>query len=213
MRPPKTSNSWMTPVCLCLAVVVPARADDATIATKSLTVQPAGIRAGKPGETYLNVEGRHNGEAGKYASFGVLEIPAPKNVGDGGKGGTLSLTLVQSVARFSKPGKLKFYLATGDFETKDAKFDLAGLDGLGGLVKEKSALGSGEFKPRATGDSDTFTLTLNEAAAGYLRARAAKGEAIRLILVPDDEDVAATYFGSGADDAARRPRLKVGASP
>jgi hypothetical protein len=213
MRQTSPWKSWMIAGCFSLVAVDAAWADDTAIATKSLTVQPAGIRAGKPGETYLNVEGKHNGEAGKYASFGVLEFPAPKLVGDSDKGGTLSLTLAQSVARFSKAGKLKFYLATGDFETKDAKFDLAGLDGLGGLVKEKSALGAGEFKPRATGDSDTFTLTLNEAAAGYLRARAAKGEAIRLILVPDDEDVAATYFGSGADDATRRPRLKVGAGP
>jgi len=213
MRPPKTSNSWMIAVCLSLAVV-PARADGDAPATKSLTVQPAGVRGGKPGETYLNVEGRHNGEAGKYASFGVLEFPAPdKLIGDSHNGVTLTLTLVQSIARFSKAGKLKFYLATGDFETKNAKFDLAGLDGLGDLVKEKSPLASGEFKPKETGHTDTFTLTLNEAAGGYLRARAAKGETIRLILVPDDEDVAATYFGSGADDAARRPRLKVGAGP
>lgn len=207
-----TLRPWMTAVCLSLVAVAAARADDAT-ATKSLTIQPAGVRGGKPGETYLNVEGRHNGEAGKYASFGVLEFPAPKTVGDGDKSTTLTLTLVQSIARFSKPGKLKFYVATGEFETKGAKFDMTIADGVGALVKEKSLVGSGEFKPGETGHSDTFTLTLDEAATGYLRARSAKGEAIRLVLVPDDEDVAATYFGSGADDSARRPRLKLAARP
>ena len=192
---------WMIAGCFSLLAVAAAWADGDALATKSQTVQPAGVRGGKPGEAYLNVEGRHNGEGGKYASFGVLEFPAPKLIGDGDKGGTLSLTLVQSIARFSKPGKLKFYLATGDFETKNAKFDMAGVDGLGDLVKAKSPLGSGEFKQQETGHADTFTLTLNEAAVGHLRARAAKGETISLILVPDDEDVAATYFGSGADDS------------
>ncbi len=209
MHQPRPPRYWIIAGCFSLVFAAPAMADDA-IATKSLTVQPAGIRAGKPGETYLNVEGRHNGEGGKYASFGLLEFPAPKIGGESDKGVTLSLTLAQSIARFSKPGKLRFYLATGDFETKDAKFDMTDADGLGGLVKEKSPLGSGEFKTRETGHADTFVLTLDEAAAGYLRARAAKGKTIRLVLVPDDEDVAATYFGSGADEASRRPRLKVG---
>jgi hypothetical protein len=212
MRQPRPWKPWMIAGCFSLVAVAAAWADDAE-ATKSLTVQPAGVRGGKPGEAYMNVEGRHNGEGGKYASFGVLEFAAPKLVGEGDKGGTLTLTLVQSVARFSKPGKLKFYLATGDFETKNAKFNMAGVDGLGDLVKAKSPTGSGAFKTQETGHADSFSLTLDEAAGGYLRARAAKGETIRLILVPDDEDVAATYFGSGADDAARRPRLKVGTGP
>jgi hypothetical protein len=211
MRQPRAWKPWMIAGCFSLLLVAPARADGDALATKSLTVQPAGVRGGKPGETYLNVEGRHNGEGGKYASFGVLEFPAPKTIGDGDRSTTLTLTLVQSIARFSKPGKLKFYLATGEIETKDAKFDMTGADGLGALVKEKSPLGSGEFKPGESGHSDTFTLTLDEAATAYMRARATKGEAIRLVLVPDDEDVA--YFGSGADDTARRPRLKLAARP
>ena len=192
-----------------LAVASASAYDDAA-ATKSVTVQKAGVRGGTPGEIYLNVEGRHNGEEGKYASFGVLEFPAPKLAGDGGKGGTLALTLVQSIARFSKDGKLKFYLATGTLETKDSKFDMGCIDGLGDLVKSKSLLGTGEFKKQETGHADTFSLALNEAAFTYLADRAARGETIRVIIVPDDEDVAATYFGSGAEDATRKPRLKAG---
>ncbi len=84
------------------------------------------------------------------------------------------------------------------------------IDGLGDLVKSKSLLGTGEFKKQETGHADTFSLALNEAAFTYLADRAARGETIRVIIVPDDEDVAATYFGSGAEDATRKPRLKAG---
>ena len=213
MRLQRISRSWAIAVGISLFAVASAWADGDIRATKCLTVQPAGVRGGKPGETYLNVEGRHNGDGGKYASFGVLEFPAPKTIGEGDKGATLTLTLVQTVARFSKDGKLKVYLATGDFETKDAKFNMGGVDGLGSLVPSKTLLGANEFKKTETGHTETLTLTLNEAALGYLRARATKGENIRLVLVPDDEDVAATYFGSGADDESRRPRLKVAARP
>jgi hypothetical protein len=203
-------KSWMLAVCVGALAVAPARAYDDAAATKSVTVQKAGVRGGRPGEVYLNVEGRHNGEGGKYASFGVLEFPAPKLASDGSKGGTLALTLVQSVARFSKDGKIKFYLATGTLETKDSKFDMGFIDGLGDLVKSKSLLGTGEFKKQETGHVDTFSLALNEATLSYLADRAAKGETIRVIIVPDDEDVAATYFGSGAEDATQKPRLKAG---
>ena len=118
MRQSISPKSWMLAVCVGALAVAPARAYDDAAATRSVTVQKAGVRGGKPGEIYLNVEGRHNGEGGKYASFGVLEFPAPKIAGDGSKGGTLALTLVQSVARFSKDGKVKFYLATGPFKAK-----------------------------------------------------------------------------------------------
>ena len=206
-------KSSLLAICVGALAVAPAWAYDDAAATKSVTVQKAGVRGGKPGEIYLNVEGRHNGEGGKYASFGVLEFPAPKLASDGAKGGTLALTLVQSIARFSKDGKLKFYLATGTFETKDSKFDMECVDGLGDLVKSKSLLGTGEFKKQETGHADTFTLPLNETARSYLADRAARGETIRVIVVPDDDDVAATYFGSGAEDVAQRPRLKAGTTP
>ena len=75
---------------------------------QSLTVQPAGPRQGEPGNRYFNVEGTRNDQ---YACFGVLVFGLPKGADQAGEVQALSLRLVQSVARFSKDGKVKFLLA------------------------------------------------------------------------------------------------------
>ncbi len=196
---------------LALIMAAPARSGEAP-ATKSLIVQKAGVRSGKTGEAFLNVEGKTNGEDGKYASFGVLEFPAKEVLGDD-KPGELSLALTQSVARFSVDGPIKFYLATADLDPKGLKFDPSGTDGLGGQASAKRPLGSGAFKKAETGKADTFTLTLDDEARASLKERAAKGGAIVVLVVPDNETVAATYFGAGADEAAHRPRLKATKAP
>lgn len=192
-------------LALSLPTVSPARAADA-VAAKSSTVQASGPREGKAGEGYFNVEGKKNGEGGKYASFGLLEFPGA-DVGEVAKGGEMTLTLTQSVARFSVDGPIKFYLTTGDLDPKGLKFDPSGTDGLGGQIAARRPLGSGAFKKAETGRADTFTLTLDDEARHFVRDRAAKGEPIRIVVVPDDEAVAATYFGAGSDDASRRPKL------
>ncbi len=192
-----------------LAFVASALAGE-VVAGKSLTVQPAGVRSGRTGELYFNVEGKKNGEGGKYASFGILEFPAA-DVAAALKDSDPSLALSQSVARFSVDGKIKLYLATGDFETQDLKFERANTDGLPSQVGSKAPIGSGDFKKAETARVDVLSLTLDDASRKYVEGRAAKGESIRIIMVPDDESVAATYFGSGADDAARKPKLTAGA--
>ena len=194
-----------------LLVAVPAGAGEA-VATKSLTVQKAGVRSGKAGEAFLNVEGKTNGEDGKYASFGVLEFPAKDVVGDDKPAG-LDLTLTQSVARFSVDGPLKFYLATADLDAKGLKFDPSSTDGLGGQAPSKRPLGSGSFKKAETGKADIFALTLDDEARAFLKERAAKGGTIAVLVVPDNDTVAATYFGAGADEAARKPKLKARTAP
>jgi hypothetical protein len=95
---------------------VSALAGDEVTASRSLTVQAAGARGGKSGELYFNVEGRRNGNGGKYASFGVLALPSKGFEGNNIKIEGLTLTPVQSIALFSKDGKAKFYLATGEFD-------------------------------------------------------------------------------------------------
>lgn len=189
-----------------LTTVATSPAADAT-ASNSVTVQPSGPRAGRTGEGFFNVEGKKNGEGGKYASFGLLEFPSSDVGGEVGKGSALLLTLTQSIARFSVDGRIKFYLVTSDLDAKGLKFDPSGIDGLGSQVEAKLPVGSGEFKKGETGRADTFALTLDEKTRSSIRDRAAKGDPIRIVVVPDDESVAATYFGAGSDDASRRPRL------
>jgi hypothetical protein len=76
-------------------------------ASRSLTIQPAGPRPGEAGSRYFNVEGSKNH---RYASFGVLTFELPKD-GQASDVKTMSLRLVQSIPRFAKDGKVRFYLA------------------------------------------------------------------------------------------------------
>src|SRR5690348_10418770 len=75
-------------------------------ATHSVTVQPAGPRAGETGTRFFNIEGKNNE---KYAAFGVLDFNLAKAEPDKATG--LALSLTQSLARFSKNGKLRVYLS------------------------------------------------------------------------------------------------------
>jgi hypothetical protein len=192
-----------------LGFVAAASAGEA-FASRTFTVQPGGPQTGRTGAVFFNVEGRKNGDSGKYASFGILEFPAADFAEVGPKDGTLTLTLTQSVAKFSADGPIKIYLAMTGLDARDLKFDLAGIDGLGSQVSSKSPLGSGSFKKAETGKADSFTLTVDAAARDFLKTRAAKGEPIRIVVAPDDETVAATYLGAGSNEASKRPKLAVG---
>jgi hypothetical protein len=192
-----------------LGSLAAARGGEA-IASRSFTIQPGGPQTGRTGAVFFNVEGRKNGDSGKFASFGVLEFPAREVAGDGLKDGTLTLTLTQNNARFSADGPLKFYLATADLNARDLTFDLSGIDGMGAKIPSKTQVGSGAFKMAETGKADSFTLTLDAAARDFVKDRAAKGEPIRIIVAPDDETVAATYLGAGPSEPSRRPTLAAG---
>jgi hypothetical protein len=52
-------------------------------------------------------------------------------------------------------------------------------------------------------------LTLDEAGRGYLKDRLKAGGTILIVVVPDDEDVAATFFGAGSEPEGNRPRLVI----
>lgn len=119
------------------------------------------------------------------------------------------MTLVQSITGFSKDGKVKFYLATGEFDAGGLKFDPVGTNGLAAQIKSKHPLSTGEFKKAETGKADTFVLTLDEDARKVLSDRISKDKEVFLLVVPDDDDVAATFLGAGQENPAKRPRLKV----
>jgi hypothetical protein len=197
---------------------MPAIAGDELTATRSIMVQKTGPRGGDNGSKYFNIQGKQNGEDGKYASYGILEFAVPKPAAkvDRVKGMTLSLT--QSVARFAKDGKVRFYLTT-DTSTElgprdesaipTVKFDDSGPDAVGTQLSPRHPVGSGDFTKQETGRVDTFTLTLDDNAQAYLKGRMAEGGTIRLIVVPDSDDVAATYAGAGNLTPTTRPRLTI----
>ena len=76
------------------------------------------------------------------------------------------------------------------------KFDPKSPNGLGkGAFKSVHSLGPGTFTQVRIGQADTFNLTPDEAGQRYLRGRLKAGGAIWIVVVPDDQDVAATCFG------------------
>lgn len=205
-------------LCCFLLATAPGLAalggTDAT-ATRSVTVQPTGPRQGEPGSRYFNVEGV---KKERYASFGVLAFDLPKGGERPGDVEKMSLRLVQSVARFTQDGKVRFFLAEPAERGADP---LAGLKfeagSPGGVAKDAfkalQPLGSGTFTKAETGHADTFELRPDEAGRRLLRDRLKSGGTILIVAVPDAEDVAASYFGTGAEPAENRPRLSLDGPP
>ena len=70
-------------------------------------------------------------------------------------------------------------------------------------------MGSGTFTKAETGRADTFELKPDEAGQRYLRDRLKAGGTIWIVMAPDDEDVAATYFGAGGEPEGNRPGLSI----
>ena len=121
---------------------------------------------------------------------------------------------MQSIPRFAKDGKVKLLLAEPRDQVTDTladlKFDPRSPDGLGKeAFKAVHPLGSGTFPKVKTGQVDTFALTPVQGGRTYLRGQLKAGGTILIVLVPDDEEVAATYFGAGSEPEGDRPRLVV----
>ncbi|HEV3163173.1 MAG TPA: hypothetical protein VGZ22_03965 [Isosphaeraceae bacterium] len=198
-----------------------AQAGSDISASASAIVMPGGPRSGTNGKVFLNAQGRKTTADGKYASFGVIEFQAPKDAKVAKVKG-LTITLVESIPSFARRGPIKFYLTT---DTKTSlepaeppakpalKFDTSSPDGLGDQLKPRFLLGSSQFVKDETGHADTYLLTIDGDAEAYLRGQCNSGGEIRLIVVPDSDDVAATYFGAGERNAANRPKLTMDSEP
>jgi hypothetical protein len=222
MTPRSDFGRWAGALIILSLAAGSARAGSDTSAFASAIVMPTGPRTGDPGKIFFNVQGKKSGTDGKYASFGVVDFHAPAATTSVGKIKGLTLTLVQSVPSFAKSGKVKIYVST---DTKTAiaavdppgsaalKFDAGKEDGLGDQLKTRYPLGSGSFSKDATGHVDTLALTLNDEGEAYLRGQLQKGGDIRLIVAPDSDDVAATYFGAGDKTASNRPKLTIDLAP
>ena len=118
--------------------------------------------------------------------------------------------------RFSQDGKVRFYLAEPTDRGADPlaglKFEAGSSGGVGkDAFRALHPLGSGSFKKVETGHADTFELKPDEAGKRLLRDRLKAGGTILIVAVPEDEEVAATYFGAGAETEANRPRLSMDA--
>jgi hypothetical protein len=170
---------------------LPALAEIKATATRSRTVQPAGPRQGEAGSRYFNVEGV---KKDRYASYGVLVFELPRGEGQVGEVGKMRLRLVQSNARFTQEGKVRFFLA----EPSDRGTDpLAGLKfeagSPGGVAKDAfkalHPLGSGTFKKVEMGHTDTFELKPDEVGERYLLDRLKSGGTILIVAVPEDDEV------------------------
>ena len=171
--------------------------------SECVTVQTTGPRGGEAGSRFLNVEGNNNG---KYAAFGLLVFPSPSVTPQAV--GKATLTLHQSIARFSKDGRVKLYLLKS--APKDLRFEVSVAEGLGGQLPDRAPAGTADFAKGDTGKIDRLTLALDAAGLELLKAQIAGGEKmVRILITPADDDVAATYFGAGADKAELRPTLKI----
>lgn len=191
---------------------LPALAGVTVTAIRSLTVQPSGPRQGEAGSRYVNVEGSKND---KYASFGVLVFELPKGGDQAGDARAVSLRLFRSVARFSKDGGAKFFLAEpadgGGDRSPSLKFEAGSPGGFAkGAFKALHPLGSGVFKKVGTRYAGAFELRPDEAGRHPLLDRLKAGGTILVVVVPEDEEVAATYFGVGVGPEDNRPRLSIG---
>jgi hypothetical protein len=136
----------------------------------------------------------------------VLIFEIPKEAEDK-KVKTVTLTLVQSIARFSKDGGLRFFFAPDLESVGDLKFDTNAPDGLGNRIMAFHALGSGNFKKAETGKAESFSLTITDLVREWI----AKGGKVCLVIVPADAAVAATYFGANAAAKDKSPTLTLDA--
>jgi hypothetical protein len=202
--------------CVLAACAAPstARAGADLTASASAIIQEAGPRTGDPGKVYLNVEGKANG---KYASFGVVDFDTAKSPAKGTKVKGAALTLTQSLPPFAKEGKVRVYVSsdtkTSLSEATSLKFVTSVAEGIGVQLKPLLAVGDGVFKKVKNGQAEKMALTLDDASRAYVEKQLAEGAAIRVVIVPADDQVAATYFGAACENPDQRPRLSIELAP
>lgn len=193
----------MLAVSLALALVTGAYAQ-ITVSAEAInnaTVQPAGPRAAPGGKNFFNVEGNNKGQ---FASFGVadfsassfgLSLPVADITG-------IRLVLTEDRASFSAAGGVNIWLSedtTTSIEPGTPPplvWDASDLpNGLGSQLVPCHYLGSGTYTPTADGTVFSYTLSLTPNAKSYLISQLNSAGAIRILVSPADDDVAATYAG------------------
>jgi hypothetical protein len=194
----------LSPTCLLAA--------DSIAASKTTMITKTGLRTGDNGVRFLNVQGKSSGEDGKYACFGVLDFTLPKPAANAqpAKIKSLSLKLTQSVARFSKEGSYRVELTEDSAsDLSSTKFDSATTDGVGTQIKSRRALARSTFKPEKTGHEATIALKFDETTKAYVTKQLEIGGSLRILFVPDDANVAATFAGVEHAVAEYKPVLVI----
>jgi hypothetical protein len=188
-----------------VALFTPAASSAAitVIAFNNATVQPAGPRPGTNGKAFFNMEGSANGA---FASYGVLDFQIP--LGEPAlNADTLTVSLTQANASFTHDGTLSFYLSTDTSTSIDP--------GSSPLQFPTPAptlaypLGLGSFTEVANGQLDNYTFALSAGLKTYVNNQITSGGLIRIVINPNDPNVAATYAGATFNPAASRPELTL----
>ncbi|MEO1526213.1 MAG: PEP-CTERM sorting domain-containing protein [Planctomycetota bacterium] len=133
----------------------------------------------------------------------------------------ISLSLAQSNAFFSSNGAVEFFLAEDTREvtlSDSARYisdgDNVGAEVVGNAFGTLHALGGGTYTETATGDVDTFTLSLDAAGEQFLIDQINSGGTLRIIGTPGDLTVQATYSGATSLlDPPAAPLLSITAIP
>jgi hypothetical protein len=194
------SHTVQTVAALALAAVSmsAAMAQTQTLAsTVSATLTKTGPRTGANGTKYMNIEGNATG----FGSFGVADF-APLTVANGSTISSLMLSLTESDVAYTAPGSFDVFLVSGsDTATSGLKYDGTVVsDGIGSQLGTLYNLGTFTFSSTGvtnTGQVDTYTLTLPNAAANALFVTEANAGTLRLAIGADTASTtAATYLGS-----------------
>jgi len=205
-------NSIIISLAFCLGLTSITRAESSTIAAEAsanATIQTAGPRAGYQGKIFFNAASPacDKGSSFAVADFKVSDFKVAKEVQDIK---AIRLTLVQTNAWFTKPGSVKFYLASDtatSIDEKDCplKFDSKALpNGIGKKLGTLIELGKGDFKGEKEEDEDekgkepkdTYTFKVTPELQAYLLKALNDPKAkIRLVAAPNDDKVSSTWGG------------------
>lgn len=185
-------------------------ADIVVEATDNSTIQPGGPRQGGSGDAFFNIEGTANGN---FASYGVIDFtfdanPLITSVD------AVEISFTQSNAGFTADGSLQFWadsVLVDDINSGDSPlaFDSNTTPGTAQDVTDGDLaltfLGDGSFVEVEDGFVDTFSLSpLSDVFLSTLQ----NGGTLRLIVTPNDADVAATWAGF-TNDTYAGPTLSI----
>ena len=182
------------------------------------TVRPDGPRGGSFGKIFFNVQGSANGG---FASFGVIDYEFDGMDQAEGSLFALSLELIESNASFTTDGDYSIYLTDAtdvDIQAGSSPLQYQGSnDGLASvdpLLTNLTLLGSTRFVENGDGEADSVVLTTTMVVEETFRTAINAGGTVRLVLVPDEASVAATWAGIGNfDGPAPTLNLSFGEPP
>lgn len=183
------------------------------VAIRSVIVGAGGPRGGEKPARYFNVQGAESRGDKKYSSFGVLDFAASDRLvealGEAGDAPKITLVLTQSIPPFARPGRVTLWLATDPALDLGALRFVEGGDGpLGAAAESCVRCGAWDFAVGKTGQEDRIVVDLPQGAKKAILAENA-GRTMRLIVIPDEAGVAATWFGTDQTEVGHRPRLVV----